>query len=863
MRKAYYGLMSLLLLGLFSCAKEKTSSMFEGRINVSVNADQSLQGEQSRSTANGEAPDVNEFSLSIVSEDGEFSTSWDRFADFEPVTVDVGTYAVTASYGNADAEGFDALSYWGNTTVTVQKNEVSDASILCTINKAKVSISYTEDFLSYFSSYSAYINTSKGGKVVYASDEVRGSYFVPGDLSVYLEVTRQGSSQKITLNPKNFTAEVKHEYRLTMDVDASTASLKIIFNDNPLSEENVEINISDEALSAAPPVFTSYGFSSGMAIEVNEFGSVSEKLEAYLNAPAGLARCELTTQSEALKAQGWPESVDLMNLTAEQSQKLAELGLVTRGLGANHDKIATIDFQNVIPNLYCVNGEDEEHLFTLTATDLYTKVSEDLVLKVLTHPVAFDIQLPESVPYGSSVITFPLNLDGDVTKVQFYYDENGNYQLFDSSNVVIQSEGDNHYTVTLTCPNSFTDTENGVKLKVTYGAMVIQSVISVDEPELVLSLKNGNADVWATKAYLQVVASAKSVTSRTISSETVEIQYKEGEEWKTWATQNYDTATGLFLLTGLGEAATAEAGVAYTLRAAYKIGGVCVSYSNELAIVTEAKPQVGNAGFEEWYSEKVWEKKGPWGGICNTAVYSYYPYGINASDKWWSTTNALTTQSLGDYSWHYAAYPGVIPTNGTDAHTASWHVKNYGNPSDYGVSTITDDNAYSGNTAMEVATVGWGKNNWTGQGAAQSGCKTRSAGSLFIGTYDVNTGMNLGHVFSSRPSGFRFVYKFYPYAAESAKATIIVYGQSGEIGRGEKIISQAAENFVTENNLVPVTYTNLAEPATRIAIVFLSSTAEAPQTLAIQGSVGTISGYSDSRHIGSILVVDDVELIYE
>ena len=51
MKKAYCGLMSLLLLGLFSCAKEETASSVKGRISVSMSAAQSLLGEQSRGSA--------------------------------------------------------------------------------------------------------------------------------------------------------------------------------------------------------------------------------------------------------------------------------------------------------------------------------------------------------------------------------------------------------------------------------------------------------------------------------------------------------------------------------------------------------------------------------------------------------------------------------------------------------------------------------------------------------------------------------------------------------------------------------------------------------------------------------------------
>lgn len=865
MKRVYYVWLFLLLAGLASCAKDDARSSLEGRIDVRVNADQSLTDEMSRAAEEESVPDINDFALAIESVDGKVSNSWESFADFSPISVAVGTYTVTASYGDAEAEGFDAVSYLGSTNVEVRSAETSEASVTCVINKAKVSIAYTDEFKSYFNSYSAYVSSSKGNKVTYSADEARGAYFVPGDLGVYLEVTRQGVSKKVTLNPKNFTAEEKHEYRLTMDVDAAAASLKIIFNDNPSSEQNVEINISDEALNADPPVFTPYGFTSGNTLEVLEGAAFTEKLEAYLNAPAGLAKCELVTNSASLKEQGWPESVDLMNLTTEQSQKMTALGLQTKGLGVNHDKIALIDFQQLVPNLTCTSENNEVHTFTLRATDALTKVSEELKLVIETRNNGFAVELPETVPYASTSVTFTLTLEGDVSKVKFYYDlsDTGVYQPFDAEKVQITSDNTKH-TVTLTYPESLTDTEHDVKLKAEFGVKVIEKSFKIEDPELTLSLKNGDADVWATKAYLQVEASAKSRASRTISSSTVEIQYKEGEEWKAWPNQSYNEETGLFLLTKMGEGATETEGVSYTLRAVYKRGGEIVSISDELNVTTEAKAQVGNAGFEDWYSEMVWEKSA-FGG---KKIYSFYPYLQGELDKWWSTANALTTQAKGDYSWYYAAYAGVIPTNATETHTASWHVRQYGNASDFGVSEITEDmldKSNSGSTAMEIATVGWGKNNWTSQGQAQSNCQTRSAGCLFIGTYDVNTGMNLGHLFKVRPSALCFAYKYYPYQSDVAKVYIIVYNRDTSIGYGELLIDKAVPQYKTDDKVV-IKYTDLTKQATKLTIVFMSSNSETPQTIAIQGYSGwdaALKGYGDSRHIGSILTVDDVKLIYE
>ncbi|MCI6050396.1 DUF4493 domain-containing protein [Phocaeicola plebeius] len=832
MKKVYYGLLSLLCAGLVSCAKDEAQSSLKGRIDVRVNTDQSLSDEVSRAAEEVTEPDLNDFALTIASVDGEVSNSWDSFEKFEPVFVEVGTYTVIASYGEAESEGFDALSYLGSTNVEVRKDETVEAAVTCTINKAKVSVSYTDDFKKYFSSYSAYVSSSKGNKVTYAADETRGAYFVPGDLGLFLEVTRQGISQKITLNPKNFTAEVKHEYRLTMDVDASTASLKIVFNDNPASEQNVSINISDEALNAAPPVFTPYGFESGTPLEVLEGETVSDKLEAYLNAPVGLTACELTTTSEALKAQGWPEKVDLMNLTAEQSQKLTELGLSTRGLGANHDKIALIDFRDVLSHLYCVTDGDDTHVFTLKATDALTKVS-DLVLNVTTRNNGFAITLPESVPYGSTTMTADLTLEGNPALVKFFYFYLGVDQEFRSENINIQpGTEENKYKVTFTYPEPLVDTENVVKFKAQCGAKTFESTFKVEDPELTLSLKNGDADVWATKAYLQVTASAKSRASRTISSSTVEIQYKEGKDWKAWPHQSYDAETGLFLLTGLGEGASETAGVSYILRAVYKRGGEAVSLSEELSITTEPKAQVGNAGFEEWHTEiHVFKKSGVL--INPTEEREWYlPWNTDESDVWWAVNSRTTMPSecAGGGFYEYKVFP-----------TISW----------------SSSNKSQGEKSIQIATIAVGK-----AAIVNGGSTTPHVGEIWIGTANDNGDhASEGHAFVSRPSSLSFWYQYESFKDEekfymqvvlkAADGTIVA---SNEIPNG--VEGDPSGNTIT----LPFTYSSdVHKKVSSIYMVFKSSSGSVDS----EKRTMEISGQQQTARIGSVLRIDDIKLNYE
>lgn len=839
MNKNYLMLLALVALGLSACRSDERTPSGGGYLAVRVAADNEVVSATSRAEGDG-IPDVGDFSLSIAKENGELVSKWDKFSDYdaEATVVPVGTYTVSASYGDATTEGFDGLSYAGSTTANVAEGETTDVTIDCTINKARVSISYTDAFKSYFTSYSAYVSSSRGNKIDYTADETRAAYFTPGNLDVYLNVTRPGVSGSVALKVKTLAAEVKHEYRLTMDVDAGTSTLNIIFNDDPESTQNVEFNISDAALNAPAPTIVAHGFTSDEAMEVVEGGSVEGTLQAYLNAPSGLAGCELVTSSAALKAQGWPEKVDLMALSAEDQQKLTELGLVMKGLGSTHDKIATVEFQNVVPYLYCTGDGNEEHSFTLTATDVYRKVTEtQLVLKVTTHNNGFGATVPEYVPYGSNTVIFPMTLEGDASKVKFYYWSYGVYQQFTADNVSISSEGNTH-TVTLTYGESMIDTETEMKLKAEYGSKSFEKTFKVEDPELKLSLKNGDADVWATKAYVKVEASAKSRASRTISSSTVEIQYKDGEVWKMWPNQSYDSEKGLFLLTGMGEGATDTNGVSYTLRAAYKRSGEVVTYSGELSITTEAKTQIPNSGFDDWYTDS----KEQWsvGLFKNIKWFFYYPFQQGDEGHWWSTNNERA-QAWTVAPVYVTTCPAVI---------------------------YTYDTRTGEGKAAEIHTSGSG-----GEYASTSTSmypESAFAGSIFIGSYswsDKSEHKSLGHSFNTRPLGLSFWYKYKPYKTDAFKVLVEVKSGETVIAAGEYVPeAYSSEDLEYQQHTISLEYTNSLLKATSISVQFLSTnkTSFTENDLQKNGTL-TLTDCADSwnAHFGSFLKIDDVELIYE
>ena len=311
-------------------------------------------------------------------------------------------------------------------------------------------------------------------------------------------------------------------------------------------------------------------------------------------------------------------------------------------------------------------------------------------------------------------MTADLTLEGDPALIKFYYIYLGVYQEFTAENIDIQPGAEeNKYKVTFTYPEPLVDTENGVKFKAQYGAKTIERTFKVEDPELTLSLKNGDADVWAKHADFQIVASAKakSRVSRTISTSTIELQYEESENvWKKWENVIFDGANG-FTVNGL------TSGTSYKFRAVY-----CQDvYSNEFTIKTEDELSVPNSGMEDWYYTRP-------SGVEYWEVWYACKEGEQSV---WNTMNQLTTSEGGSSggafnsnrdAYRYNANSGTIRSEGKD-----------------------------GGYAAQIRAVGWGRGNNAG---SLANAKYATVGELYIGYYDseTKTAVYDGIEFTSRPN---------------------------------------------------------------------------------------------------------------
>ena len=826
-----YSLLSLILL---SCAKEDTAkNNGMGTFTMKLNATSEVIGlnEKSRAEEAGEGetlilPDVNDFSVSISSL-GEQVCGWSSYKDMceeEMPELRVGTYQVKAWYGDVSKEGFELPYFEGNQEFSIKKNETTPVEVTCYLGNAQVKVNYTDEFKSYFSDYSAVIATSLGNEVEYVKDETRAAYFSPGELIAKVKVKKSGQSTENVYQVKVFEAKARHIYLLTLDVEAGSATMTVSFSDDVAGEE-VRFDVSDAALNSPAPYFKANGFTESVPFQSIEGAEPKEQVTAYVNAVAGIQSCRLTTTSGFLSGKEWPDVVDLA-APGKYASILTEMGLETKGLEGNRDQMAQVNFTKLIKNL----PTGGNHIFKLEATDVYGKVSDTpLVLTVTPQECEFAVAATstEAPFYGNTCQVNVSFKDGNPANVHFQLAEGKQDLEFVRAEELPSEEGLKVYTVYLKAPETVKFI-NPFKVSASYlsyiketGELPVSMGILVDNP----------GDVWAKKAVFHVY-------NETALAD-IKLQRQQGDVWTDVTTES----SGSYSLVAKG----LDSGTSLKLRA---VKGE--EYSNSVDITTEEELQVPNSDFEQWSVQEVWYKTIFLSG--GEHIYSYYPYTTSSEDRWWSTFNDMTTQQQsGVASWYYCAYPGTMPTNASEMHTATWHWNTYGG-------TSLSTGAYQGNVAAEIATVGYGSNNWL-NGSHET--DNRQAGYLYLGTFNRDTQeKNMTHTFTSRPDVVQFYYKFYSYNGETTKAYAKLYDANRNvIGEGELKITQAVDTYTL--GVINISYPQ-KEKASYMELVFMSTDATSPGTKDIQGSKGALNaGYGDSRHVGSILTVDDVKLIYD
>lgn len=853
------------VLLLVSCANEENQvDSGYGSINVKVSADYQVVPVTRSTTEITETtnPDVSEFALKLVSADGSFSRAWDSLADFDPAEkIPVGTYTMSAYYGNLEEEGFDKPYYLGQSDVAVRYRENTPVEINCTLANVKVTVEYSDAFKKYFADYATTIHAAEGDYIKFEKEETRAAYVKPGKITIQTYLKKQNGIES-TFEPAAIeNAKPRQHYRIKLDIAdnaAGEAQLSISF-DETTETQPVAIDISDEVMVAPAPSFLPAGFVPGTPLEVKENSYPDNRqVNISLTAKAGLAACTLTTSSASLESEGWPREIDLVNLSSENRALLSRLGLKLKGFTEMGSKMGFIDFAEVFAHLHTTDGSDQ-HTFTLSAKDMYGKVSESpITLSVKSIPITFALQTPEPVFVGSKSVTIPVEFDGAyIDQVKFSY-LNAEGAKVNSTSTVVSSEG-NLYQIKI----SIEATDKPVVVEGSYANGAKTSTISIPVKTPAFTITAEEYDIWARRATVKLTAE-DSQYQEAVDRYAVLFANSTGQ----WETVASTLSQGRRVITGLNP------DTRYQLRGSCNSGQDNVNYSGDLTLRTESAAAVPNGDFEE-IAQTISVTDMNQGG-----KYSVWPVNYQNTCSFtiqeptgWASVNAKTCNlsAANQNSWF------VIPS--TYNTTLTWDAYR-----SFGMSTVTPDlyrdlTAQSGSNAMVVRNVAWDENGTT-PGTSGGAFNTtyyntnvpnianRSAGKLFLGSYSYSGGSETyteGVSFASRPSALKGWYKYANDGndpTETGVVTVSLLNGQKVIATGTARLSAAAD--YTEFS-VPVTYSVTNQKATTLRIMITSSNHasynQSEESAAIKTSVS--NGQYESASRGATLTIDNLTFTYE
>ena len=626
------GLASIALLWpLATGCSEETSSVGQDRGRVLPQVDfrsEPITGSESsaESRASVDKPiTVDDLSLTLSSAEGDFTSTWTPASTFDSQKeFPVGKYTLEAFYGTDTDEGYGKPYYYGMQELEVKTNRTTTVDLTVTLANSIVKVVFTDAFKEYMASYSATIH-SAGNPTPFAYDETSAEelYVRPGEITLNLDITKpNGKSGQI--EAARFTAKPRCRHTVTVDVNEGNVGklegITISFDDT-LDEQDVEIDISDDILSASAPVVSLSGVEAGGQIETVESVKLPGQVAVNVIARGKIASVNLTTSGTALLAAGFPAEVDLAHPTDEQKAAMTKLGLNTLGIWNNPDVMGVIDFSRLIPSIP-FDAANPVTTFSVSVKDLNGKVSD---------PIGFSVSTQElRLAFAEGFI-----VDNGVAEISLEYNgENINDAVFEVNN----DRGVDKYT-RLKVNSIEKDAATGL-----YKATVAHPA---DDPVLVAT----------EPAEVRVTIGKKSVTG-TISPIAMFIDANNGVNAfakRAFVTVSYADDASLasgteFLVSTDGsnfnkvEARQAVRGRAYETKASFEITGLqpntnytiyAQSGSNKtprVTFTTEEAVQVPNSGMEEYHSQQGATKNQIW----------YYPWAEGAANPVWNTYNPVT-----------------------------------------------------------------------------------------------------------------------------------------------------------------------------------------------------------------------------
>ena len=196
-------------------------------------------------------------------------------------------------------------------------------------------------------------------------------FVAPGIVSLEWKGVRQGGNVKAVV-ASDLQLDAKTGYTINLDVNASNNQIVVQY-DNDVTKVAVDLVASSDPVIELPYVVTE-GFDSGALLKFSKTSPVTG-VRFIMVADGNIKDCVLTLNAATATALQCDETMSLISSTVQSFLRIH--GLEIKGLDKNREKMAYVDFSNMLSGMPVGS-----YSFSMTVTDSYNRTSAPMVLKV-------------------------------------------------------------------------------------------------------------------------------------------------------------------------------------------------------------------------------------------------------------------------------------------------------------------------------------------------------------------------------------------------------------------------------------------------------------------------------------------------